>query len=120
MSKYFKDAEFVRCNPSCRIDQMDEGFLELMDKVRYMAGIPLVINSAYRSKSYELTKGRDGNSAHTRGLALDIKCATSRNRYKIVSAAIRCGIRRIGIGKTFIHLDDDPSLPQCVIWDYYD
>lgn len=119
MSKYFQDAEFARCTPPCSITQMDGDFLDLMDKVRYMAGIPLVVNSAYRSRSYELSKGRDGNSAHTRGKALDIRCNTSRNRWKIVNAAIRCGIRRIGIGKTYVHLDDDASLPQCVIWDYY-
>ena len=120
MSKYFKAAEFIRCNPSCNISQMDAGFLDLMDRVRETAGIPLVINSAFRSKSYELMKGRSGNSAHCKGKALDIKCGTSQNRWKIVSAAIRCGVRRIGIGQTFIHLDCDSSLPQNVIWDYYD
>jgi hypothetical protein len=36
-----------------------------------------------------------------------------------VRAALECGIRRIGIGKTFVHLDNDASLPQGVMWDYY-
>ena len=120
MSKYFSPSEFTRCNPSCDISQMDEGFLALMDRVRELAGIPLVINSAYRSRSYELTKGRSGNSAHCKGKALDIRCNTSVNRFKIVAAAINAGIKRIGIGKTFVHLDNDASLPQRVMWDYYD
>lgn len=120
MSKYFAPSEFVKCNPSCSITQMDEGFLALMDCVREAAGIPLVINSAYRSKKWELLHGRTGNSAHTKGLALDIRCNTSQNRYKIVKAALSCGIRRIGIGKSFVHLDNDATLPQGVIWDYYD
>lgn len=119
MSKYFQDAEFRRCVPSCSIDQMEPGFLELLDAVREIAGIPLVLNCAYRSKAREKKMGRSGNSAHTRGLAVDIRCNTSANRYKIVAAALGCGIRRIGIGKTFVHLDNDTSLPQGVMWDYY-
>jgi len=120
MSKYFSPKEFVKCNPSCSINQMDEGFLALMDKVRETAGIPLVVNSAYRSRSYELNRGRSGNSAHTRGKAMDIRCSTPQNRYKIVTAALACGIKRIGIGKTFIHLDNDTILTSNVIWDYYE
>lgn len=120
MSKYFKASEFIRCTPSCSIEQMDEGFLTLMDRVRELAGIPLVINSAYRSKSWELAHGRTGTSAHCKGKALDIRCNTSANRFKIIAAAINAGIKRIGIGKTFIHLDADSTLPQRVIWDYYD
>ena len=120
MSKYFSPQEFRRCNPSCSIDQMDAGFLNLLDEVREAAGIPLVLTCAYRTKAYELRRGRTGNSAHTRGRAVDIRCNTSQNRYKIVSAALACGIRRIGVGKTFVHLDNDESLPQHVIWHYYE
>lgn len=120
MSKYFKPAEFTRCTPSCKIDDMDPTFLDLLDKVRETAGIPLVLNCAYRSKAWDLAKGRTGNSAHTRGKAVDIRCTTSTNRLKIVKAAILCGIRRIGIGKNFVHLDNDASLSQNVMWHYYE
>lgn len=120
MSRYFSAREFKNCTPSCDISQMDADFLALLDRVREKAGIPLVLTCAYRSKEYDLSKGRSGNSAHTRGLAVDIRCFSSATRFKIVKAAIECGIRRIGIGKTFIHLDNDFSLPQGVIWDYYD
>lgn len=119
MSKYFSAAEFKRCDPPCDISQMDAGFLATLDKIREAAGIPLVINCAYRSRQHDLAKGRSGNSAHTKGLAVDIRCNTSANRQKIVRAAIACGINRIGIGKTFVHIDADKSLPQNVMWDYY-
>lgn len=119
MSKYFAPAEFLRCSPPCSIKQMDAGFLNLLDEVREAAGIPLVLASAYRSKEWDESKGRSGNGAHTKGLAVDIRCYSSATRYKIVAAALGCGFRRIGIGKTFVHLDDDPTLPQGVIWDYY-
>lgn len=120
MSKYFKASEFKACVPSCSIGQMDAAFLGLLDKVREKAGIPLVLNCAYRSVEWDKSKGRSGNSAHTRGLAVDIRCHSYRNRIKIVKAALSCGICRIGIGKTFIHLDIDKSLSQDVMWDYYD
>ena len=119
MSKYFTASEFKRCSPSCSIKDMDAGFLDLLDRVRERAGIPLVLNCAYRSREWDKAKGRTGNSAHTRGKAVDIRCTTSANRYKIVFAALACGIRRIGIAKTYIHLDNDGTLPQGVIWDYY-
>lgn len=120
MSRYFHPAEFQRCDPPCDISQMNEQFLDTLDRVRLNAGIPLVLNCAYRSREWDLAKGRSGNSAHTRGLAVDIRCNTSATRYRIVNAALICGIRRIGIGKGFVHLDCDPTLPQFVIWHYYE
>lgn len=120
MSKYFAPAEFLRCSPACSIKQMDGDFLDTLDRVREAAGIPLLLTCAYRSREWDLAKGRSGNSAHTRGKAVDIRCNASSTRWKIVRAALACGITRIGIGKTFIHLDADASLPQGVIWHYYE
>lgn len=119
MYKYFSDSEFKKCNPSCSIEDMDSEFMKLLDKLREMAGIPLVLNCAYRSKEYDLMKNRSGNSGHTRGKAVDIRCFDSQNRFKIISNAIELGITRIGIGEGFIHLDNDSTLPQNVIWYYY-
>ena len=119
MSKYFQESEFTRCTPSCRMEQMDPAFLTLLDRVREAAGIPLVLNSAYRSPAYEKKKGRTGTSSHCEGKAVDIRCNASTNRYKILKAAMECGIRRIGVGKTYIHLDSSETHAQDVIWDYY-
>ena len=119
MSKYFSPSEFRRCTPPCDITDMKAAFLARMDDVREAAGIPLVLNSAYRSVEYEKKHGRPGTSSHCKGLALDIRCNSYANRWKIVTAAIRCGVTRIGIGKTYVHLDMDPEKQQGVIWDYY-
>lgn len=99
---------------------MKQDFMNRLDTVRDVTGIPLVITCAYRSREYDLAKGRSGNSAHTKGMAVDIRCTTSVNAFKIVQAALKVGFTRIGIGKTFIHLDSDTSLPQNVIWNYYE
>ena len=118
MYKYFTEKEFNACTPSCSIIDMDGDFMEMLDKLRDVAGIPIVINCAYRSREWDLKKGRSCNSAHTKGKAVDIRCIDSSNRYKILQAAIQLGFRRIGIADTFIHLDMDESLPQGVIWLY--
>lgn len=119
MAKYFSAAEFRKCTPSCDIEQMDARFLDILDKVREEAGIPLVLLSAFRTIEYEKKHGRKGTSAHTLGLAVDILCNSSQNRYKIVRAALACGITRIGIGKNYVHLDISEIHAQEVIWHYY-
>ena len=122
MSRYFKAEEFRKCVPACDISDMSPAFLAKLDRVRERAGIPLVLNCAYRTRQWDKAKGRTGTSAHCTNpcVAVDIRCRTSANRFKIVRAAIEEGIRRIGIAKTYVHLDDDPTKAQDVIWDYYD
>lgn len=119
MSRFFSEGEFNRCVPSCSISDMDGEFLDVLDSVRESAGIPLTINCAYRSREWDISKGRSGNSAHCKGRAVDIKCNDSATAYKIVRAAIDNGISRIGVGKSFIHIDNDDTLAQGVIWNYY-
>jgi hypothetical protein len=121
-SKYFSPREFELCNPPCTIDDIHPKLLALLDRIRDMAGIPLVMNCVYRSVEYDLAKGRSGESEHCEqpAMGVDIRCNTSVNRFKILKAAIICGVRRIGIGKTFIHIGIDESHPQNVIWHYYE
>lgn len=114
--KYFTDAEFRKIG--CSLAQMDSHLMQCLDLARDIAGIPFVITSAYRDPAKNAAVGGVGNSAHTRGLAVDISCPDSSCRFKIVDAAIYVGFKRIGIGKNFIHLDVDDSLPHPVIFLY--
>ena len=120
MSVYFDEKEFARCSPPCRLEDMDARFLAKLDLARAKAGIPFVLNCAYRSRAWDLSKGRTGNSAHCSGKAVDIRCNTSSNRMKIVQGLLTAGFTRIGIGRTFVHADSDETKPQGVIWHYYD
>lgn len=121
MPKYFTELEFKRCTPSCSMRDMEPEFLARLDEIRERAGIPLVLNSAYRSKAYEKSKGRTGTSAHCEGCAVDIRCNTGANRLKIVRAALATGIERIGIGKTYVHLDSSRTAGHAPsIWHYYE
>ena len=117
-SKYFKEAEFQRCSPACSLQDMKQDFMTLLDRVREMAGIPLVLNSAFRSVAHEKKMGRNGLSAHTLGCAADIRCTSDSNRFLIINAAIYLGFKRIGIAKSYIHLDNSPTHSQRVSWMY--
>lgn len=121
-ARYFKDAEFRRCTPSCSIEDMEQDFLDLLDRIRETAGIPLVLTCAYRSSAYDKSKGRSGKGAHTFGCAVDIRCNADSTRYKIITAALKCGVKRIGIGNGFVHIDNctrAQGLSENVIWTYY-
>lgn len=101
------------------MQSMQQHTLDRLDAARELAGIPFVLNSAYRSPAWDKARGRSGTGAHTTGCAVDICCNTSSNRMKIVWACLQVGFRRIGIGKTYVHVDDDPKQMQEVIWHYY-
>ena len=115
-SKYFSDYEFKKIG--CRLSDMDESFMHSLDTLREKVGEPLILSSAFRTVEQNKAAGGVPNSAHLKGMAVDIVALTSRKRYTIVSAALEIGIRRIGIGKSFVHIDTDTTLPQNVIWLY--
>lgn len=118
-AKYFTESEFKRCTPSCSLQDMNQETMNKLDRAREIAGIPFVLNSAYRSPEWEKDHDRSGDGSHPHRCAVDIRCNTYQNRMKIVSALLKVGFRRIGIGRTYIHVDDDPTKTQDVIWDYY-
>lgn len=118
-AEYFNEKEFRACSPSCSMQDMNQGTLARLDMARAKAGIPFVLNSAYRSPEWERGKGRTGTGAHTTGHAVDIRCNSDANRMKIVQALLWAGFTRIGIGKNYIHADDDTTKSQNVIWTYY-
>lgn len=108
MSKYFKEIEL----------NMNEEFLQRLDEAREYAGIPFIINSAWRSEEDNKRVGGKPNSSHLKGLAVDIKATNSRQRGLILDALRSVGFSRIGIAKTFIHVDLDFDKDQDVTWLY--
>ena len=117
-SKYFKESEFQACSPACSLQDMDQTLMNRLDRARELAGIPFVLTSAYRSTEWDRGKGRSGTGAHTIGVAVDIRCNTSRNRFLIVQALLHVGFRRIGIADNFIHVDGSAEHDDMVIWTY--
>lgn len=109
MSKYFEEIND---------GNMDLGFLAKLDEAREIADIPFKINSAFRTPEHNAKIGGKPNSSHLRGLAVDIRAVDSRTRFIILGALIKVGFNRIGIAKTFIHVDDDQEKSGKVVWVY--
>lgn len=116
--KYFKIEEFASPDDPKSADKMNYIFLEKLDYARGNAGVPFKINSGYRTIEWNKKVGGRVGSSHTKGLAVDIRCVGSRDRYNIINALLSVGINRIGIAKTFIHCDVDKDKDQNVIWIY--
>jgi uncharacterized protein YcbK (DUF882 family) len=97
---------------------MSKVLMAMLDQARGLAGVPFVINSAWRCYDHNEAVGGKETSAHLFGYAVDISCTASRNRYKIIKALITAGFSRIGISKSFIHVDIDGTKDAEVAWLY--
>jgi len=113
---YFKLSEFD-C-PYCGQNKMHKSFLKRLDLARKIAGVPFVITSGYRCPKRNKEVGGKFNSSHLIGVAADIKCETSYMRSRIIYGLMKAGFIRIGIGRNFIHADDDVAKAQEVMWLY--
>lgn len=115
---YFKREE--EWCPCCKQGGLLPDFRDKLNKAREIAGIPFVLNSAFRCTEHNKEVGGSCTSSHLVGCAVDIKCTDSRSRWLIVDALIRAGFDRIGLSKkgNFIHVDDDTTKEKKLIWLY--
>ena len=114
--EHFKLSEFAcKC---CGKAEMQESTLEMLDLARGIAKVPFFINSGYRCEAHNRAVGGVQRSSHTKGYAADIKCNREPQRQSILAGLKAAGFNRIGIAKTFIHVDNDPSKPPNTTWTY--
>lgn len=116
----FKEKEFTCKCGTCGLgyEEMDKDVLEALDKARDIAGVPFIINSAMRCPEHNEKEGGSPTSSHLNGFAIDVSCTTSSQRYAILGALFAAGFTRIGIAKTFIHVDMDKSKSSELVWLY--
>ena len=128
MLNYFNFEEFDSPDeigsglPKSQGGQMDLEFLHKLDEARMLAGTPFKITSGYRSEAYNEDLRKRGykaskQSSHCKGCAVDIAVNSGLQRSAIVCALIKAGFTRLGIAKTFVHVDLDKS-KQNSIWLY--
>jgi len=104
--------------PCCGNNLIQTNTFTQLLKAREIAGVPFRINSGYRCEAHNREVGGTEDSSHIKGYAADLHCLYSGSRWKIIDALIKAGFVRIGIGKSFIHADNDPDKDQNVIWLY--
>lgn len=112
---YFELEEF-NCN-CCGKNGMSNDFITKLNHAREMSGTPFYITSGYRCNKHQKLLYTTGvstalKSRHQDGIACDIYCVDSSTRFKIIHSLLAMNFTRIGIGRNFIHVDDDKNLTK--------
>ena len=81
-------------------------------------GKPMKLNSSFRCHEHNKAIGAKSSSSHCLGVAVDIDCDFSRQRFDLIRHLLK-HVTRIGIGEGFIHADNDHAKSGNVIWTYY-
>jgi zinc D-Ala-D-Ala carboxypeptidase len=114
----FKKAEFD-CKATGE-NNMQHEFMEKLQAIRTEYGKSMQITSGFRSTKHPVeAKKSHSNGEHTQGFCADVACDNSADRFRLVQLALKHGITRIGVAKTFLHLGiGGAGLPNNVIWEY--
>lgn len=103
LSKNFKVKEFA-CKDGSDTIYIDNQLVWYLQKIRDNYGKPVIINSAYRTSSYNKKVGGATNSYHMKGMAADIRISGVSPK-TLASYAKSIGIKGVGTYKSFVHVD---------------
>ena len=125
ITNHFSYWEFA-CRCGCGEERIDIGFVNDLQQVRSLHGEAFIIVSGCRCPSHNAAEGGSKVSAHlVKDLgtgpfshAADIYCPTSLDRAELLPL-LWSRFDRVGIGRDFLHVDIDLSLPFPRIFDYY-
>ena len=116
--KHFKISEFDSPDEVGSGERMNADVLRMIDQARELFGKPIRINSGVRSVAQNHKVGGSKTSSHLKGHAIDVSCDNSADRFRLIEILLLVGFNRLGIAKTFIHVDNDPNKSKNVIWVY--
>lgn len=132
LSPHFAQHE-LEC-PCCGLCRVDSRLLDLLEAIRERVDRPMILNSGVRCLAHNSSIGGSPHSAHMpwlfgadgwvidhrlgQGMAADIRCSNSGQRWDLLAAALALGCRRIGVVgyRSWVHVDVAPHHPQPVMW----
>jgi uncharacterized protein YcbK (DUF882 family) len=79
---YFKKSE---------IQGLQDKLVCMLDMARKYAGIPFIITSGLRTADQNQAIGGISDSAHLKGLAVDLRCNTGHERFIMIPALLSAG-----------------------------
>lgn len=103
VAQNFKVKEFKSKDNSNTV-LIDQKLVALLQDIRNHFGSAVIINSAYRSPSYNASVGGSKSSYHTKGMAADIR-VVGVSPIEVARYAESIGVKGIGLYDTFVHLD---------------
>ena len=112
----FNRAEYA-CKCGCGKDNIKDELATKVQLVRDILNRPIKINSGIRCSNHNTTINATPTSSHIDGWAADLGYTGSAARYELLNAAFQV-FDRIGIAKTFIHVDVDATKTAGVVWIY--
>ncbi len=105
VSLNFRKAELA-C-PCCGLYNMDAEVIRKIQRIRSKYG-GMRINSGSRCPKHNTEVGGTDQSAHLIGVAVDVQCANSFDRMRLLQMAFEEGVRGVGIKPMMVHLDWAP------------
>lgn len=90
--------------------------MERLDSARDFAEVPFIITSGLRTPEHNAEVGGVTDSAHLKGLAVDLLTQSYHTTYSIVYGLFMAGFKRIEITKDHIHADIDTTKAQEVLF----
>lgn len=89
-----------------------------LDRARQLFDNPIVITCGYRSPEHNAEIGGVPDSAHTKGMAVDIKAPSDPfQREKLFWALGLAGFKRVESAKKHAHCDVDDTKPMPCFWE---
>jgi len=112
----FKVREFL-C-PCCGEEGIKEALVYRLQNAHDLQPVNrmMIVTSGYRCPAHNKQVGGVEDSAHTKGLAADIRFDNANHKFMLMKALFYAGFKRIGTYKSWIHVDIDTTKPQEVIW----
>ena len=114
-------ANFPKAEFDCRHtgkNEMKHEFMSVLQQIRNEYG-PVKITSGFRHPTHPIEARKMRPGEHTFGMCCPVACNNGADRYRLITIALKHGITRIGIAKTFVHIGlGAPGLPNNVVWEY--